>query len=282
MGLTGKLRERRWRAAGHATRPLGNEFTEPLRGATVLEIGGPSAVFGPAGLAPLYGTVAQIDGVQFAAETVWHDRHDAGEYRPAGGDCAKGTLFIAEGGTLEGVQDDVYDAVLSSHVIEHFANPLRAVENWRRVTRPGGLLLTVAPHKAGTFDHRRPLTALEHIIGDYEAGRGEDDPTHLDEVLRRHDLSRDAAAGDRATFEAQRRENMRTRLLHHHTFSGRSLVALLGWAGLEILAVEVRYPHDTYCLGRWVADGERASNLPWLDPAHPAWRRSPFRIDRRG
>jgi SAM-dependent methyltransferase len=282
VGLTGKLRELRWRAAGHMTRPLGEEFIEPLRGATALEVGGPSAVFGPAGLLPLYATVARIDGVQFAADTVWHGRQDAGEYRPAGSACATGTLIIAEGGTLEGVQDDAYDAVLSSHVIEHFANPLRALENWRRVTRPGGFLLTVAPHKAGTFDHRRPLTPLAHIVGDYEAGRGEDDPTHLDEVLRRHDLGRDPAAGDRATFEAERRENLRTRLLHHHTFSARSLVALLDRAGLEILAVEVRYPHDTYCLGRWVEDGERPPNLPWLDRAHPAWRRSPFRIDRRG
>jgi SAM-dependent methyltransferase len=282
MGVTGKLRELRWRAAGHLTRPLGAEFMEPLRGATALEVGGPSAVFGPGGLLPIYTVVDRIDGLQWAAETVWHGTQEAGEYAPAGADGARGRFVIAEGGTLEGVPDGEYDAVVSSHVIEHFANPLRALANWRRVTRAGGYLLIVAPHLAGTFDHRRPVTTLDHLVADFDAATDEDDLTHLDEVLLLHDLTRDPAAGERPAFEAARRDNLQTRLLHHHTFTGRSLLALLDRAGLEILAAEVRYPHDAYCLARFADPGDPPVNTHWLDPSHPVWRRSPFRIDRSG
>lgn len=277
MGLTGKLRELRWRAAGHMTRPLGPEFTEPLRGATALEVGGPSAVFAPDGLLPVYAVVERIDGCQWAAQTVWHGSQEAGEYEPVAGAGARGRLYITEGGTLEGVPDAAYDVVVNSHVIEHLANPLQALANWRRVTRDGGHLLIVAPHLAGTFDHRRPVTQLSHVVDDFEGGTGEDDLTHLDEVLSLHDLSRDPAAGDRAGFEAARRDNLNTRLIHHHTFSGRSLLALLDRAGLEILAAEVRYPHDSYCLARFA---DAPDNARWLDRANPVWRRSPFAIDR--
>jgi SAM-dependent methyltransferase len=281
MGVTGKLRELRWRAAGHMTRPLGSPFIDPLRGSAAFEVGGPSAVFGPGGLLPVYTVVDRIDACQWAADTVWHGKQVAGDFEPAGEGGPRGRLYITEGGTLAGVPDASYDAVISSHVIEHLANPLGALAHWRRVARPAGYLLIVAPHLAGTFDHRRPVTTLEHLVADFEAATDEDDLTHLDEVLRLHDPSRDPAAGERATFEEARRDNLHTRLLHHHTFTGRSLLALLDRAGVEILAAEVRYPHDAYCLARFADPGDPPVNTHWLDVSHPVWRRSPFRIDRR-
>ena len=36
---------------------------------------------------------------------------------------------------------------------------------------PGGILVLVLPHKAGTFDHRRPTTALDHLIAAAECDR---------------------------------------------------------------------------------------------------------------
>jgi SAM-dependent methyltransferase len=261
----------RWRAAGHLSRPYGPDFLDPLRGAHGLEIGGPSDIFG--GLLPAYGVLGSLDGCQYSADTVWHG-HQSGEYAPA--EHLRGTLHITPGGTLEGIADASYDVVLASHVIEHLANPLEALGHWRRVTRDGGHLLLVAPHLSGTFDHRRPVTPLAHMEADLAAGTGEDDLTHLDEVLRLHDLDRDPGA-DPATFEADRRDNERTRLLHHHTFTGPSLVRLLDRAGLQVDAVEVRYLHDIAVRGRWVG---AADNTSLLDPGHRAWKRSPYAIDR--
>lgn len=275
MPLADALIAWRWKLAGHASRPLPGAFCGPLCGARVLEVGGPSGVFGVAGLLPVYGVAASVDNVQWATDTVWHGRQDAGSYRPGGREL--GRVHVVDDVDLAPLADGAYDAVISSHVIEHLANPLRALAAWRRLTG-GGLVLVVAPHKAGTFDHRRPVTPLEHMAADLEAGTGEDDLTHLEETLALHDRARDADPDDRATWEAKRRDNPSHRLLHHHVFTTPSLVRLLDHAGLQVEALETRWPHDIYALGRFTDDPDNAG---WLDPrTSPALRASPFKVDR--
>jgi SAM-dependent methyltransferase len=280
MGVTDKLRQLRWQAAGHYRRPVGSALYEPLRGARALEVGGPSALFRAGGLLPVYPVLAGCDGVQWAAETAWHDLDVATGYVPDG--APTGELRIVDGVDLTGLTDGGYDAILSSHVIEHFANPLRALAAWRRVLRPGGYVLLVAPHLEGTFDHRRSVTTLDHIIADRDAGTDESDLTHLEETLRLHDRARDADTADAEAWAAARRDNVNTRLLHHHTFDTLALLGLLDAADLDIRAVEVRFPHDIYALARVPeADDEgRVDNAAWLAP-DAAWRAaSPFRADR--
>jgi SAM-dependent methyltransferase len=241
----------------------------------VLEVGGPSSVFGAAGLLPVYPAAAAVDGVQWSDDTIWHG-HQEGAYVPDG--APTGTVHIVDGGTLDGLPDGAYDAIVSSHVIEHLANPLRALEAWRRVTRPGGAIVLVAPHMAGTFDHRRPVTTLEHLVADRDNATGEDDLTHLEETLALHDRSRDAEGDDQEAWARLRRENLVHRVLHHHVFTTPSLVALLAHAGIAIDAVETRHPHDIYVAGRF------ARQPAPVDPAvlRDALRASPFRIDREG
>lgn len=277
MSLIGKLRELRWRAAGHHTRPLDPTFLTPLRDARGLEVGGPSAVFTEDGLLPAYPLLAAVDGLQWSADTVWHSLDADAPYAPDG--RPTGTLRIADEADLDGLEDDTYDVVLSSHVIEHLANPLRTLAAWRRITRPGGHLLLVAPHKAGTFDHHRPVTPRPHFLADLEAGTGEGDLTHLEETLALHDRTRDVEAADQETWAQRRRENPTTRLLHHHVFTTASLAGLLREAGLELLAAEARHPHDIYLLGRWPSEDEARSAAP--DPLPAALTASPFRIDRQ-
>ena len=273
MGLAAKLRELRWRAVGHYTRPLSEDFFAPLAGAHALEIGGPSHVFTAAGLLPTYPLLASVDGVQWAAETAWHKLDEGGGYRPE--EEPRGELRVVDDVDLLALASGSYDLVMSSHVIEHIANPLRALAAWRRITRPGGHVLIVAPHMQGTFDHRRRPTTLAHVIEDFERQTGEDDLTHLQETLELHDRSRDSEAHDDATWAALRRNNHSTRLLHHHTFTTATLLALLDHAGAQLLASETRFPHDIYVLARWPQGGTPPDNHALLTTR----RGSPFSID---
>jgi SAM-dependent methyltransferase len=59
-------------------------------------------------------------------------------------------------------EDDAVDFVLASHVIEHFPDPIRALEEWVRVARR--YVVLVVPHRDRTFDRDRELTPVEEFV----------------------------------------------------------------------------------------------------------------------
>lgn len=209
------------------------------REAAALEIGGPSRVFQPRGLAPVYATARRIDNVNFAPRTAWEtDLRDDGPFRFHASRPA-GTQFLREATALTGLPDAAYDLVLSSHCLEHVANPLAALREWRRVTRPAGHLLLIVPDPARTFDHRRPITTLAHLEADEAQAVGEDDPTHLAEILAQHDLGRDPDAGTAEEFRTRTLDNARQRCAHHHVFDLpllRKALHATGWTPLAAAA----------------------------------------------
>ena len=211
---------------------------ERVAGKVGLEIGGPSGIFSRRGLLPTYRHAARMDNCNFAVQTVWEGEIcDGAAFRPDS-DLEAGVQYVREATDLHGIADETYDFLCSSHTLEHIANPLRAMEEWLRVMRPGGTMALVLPHKDSTFDHKRPVTALEHVIDDHARGVGEDDLTHLEEILDLHDLSLDPGAGDFAAFKARSLENHANRCLHHHVFDTELAIRLVDHAGLQILAAE--------------------------------------------
>lgn len=70
---------------------------------------------------------------------------------------------VARGDVLP-FRDNSTDFVISSHVVEHFFDPIRALEEWHRVVRPGGFIFIIAPHKERTFDLEKPRTPLNELL----------------------------------------------------------------------------------------------------------------------
>ena len=68
------------------------------------------------------------------------------------------------------LEDNSVDFVVSSHVIEHFPDPIKALREWYRVVKPGGYLYIIAPHKERTFDKERPRSTLAELIERHETG----------------------------------------------------------------------------------------------------------------
>lgn len=75
------------------------------------------------------------------------------------------------------------DYVVSSHVLEHTANPVAALAEWYRVLKPDGLVYLVVPDRRYTWDHRRPLTPIAHMLADFERNTTAVDATHIDEFV---------------------------------------------------------------------------------------------------
>lgn len=245
-----------------------------------LELGGPSPIFGLRGSIPVYTVASRIDNCNFSADTVWEGAISEGKSFQFSKRVTPGRQFVVEASCLTGIVEASYDFVLSSHCIEHLANPLQGLLEWTRVLKDGGLLVLVVPHKDGTFDHRRPVTTLSHLIRDFDTRMGEDDLTHLDEILSFHDLRMDYRAGDFQAFQDRSRRNFENRCLHQHVFDTRLAVAMVDHMGLELLAVEVFRPMHIALIARKLAPGQAHHNKKFLGADRiPCWH-SPFPSDR--
>lgn len=251
-----------------------------VRDGTGLEIGGPSPMFARGGMPPLFPHATRVDNCNFASSTLWEGAITAGDSFRFHRRKAPGRQFISEGSELVDVPDAQYDFLLSSHMLEHSANPLRALATWRRVLRPGGTLVMVRPHHDGAFDHRRPVTTLAHLRKDLTRGTSEDDTTHVEEILALHDVSRDPDVGDMATFRARAARNASMRSLHHHVFDGRLALAALEEAGFVVGAFGMIKPYHILALAR--TPGGAPPAVPLLPDARAAaLKRSPFATNRQ-
>jgi ubiquinone/menaquinone biosynthesis C-methylase UbiE len=224
----------------------GYEKAKPfLEGKCGLEIGGPSPIFRRNGLIPVYDRCRRIDGCDFSHQTIW----TASDKTQGFGDRF-GRRFVADALDLTGTDDATYDFILASHVLEHLANPLRALEEWKRVLVPDGIVAIVVPHKSVTFDHRRPFTTFEHIEEDYLQNRSEDDLAHLDEILNMHDLKLDPLAGSFAEFRERCFGNASVRAMHHHVFSQEVLRKMFNRLGFTTLAIGLEKPEHIVAFAR--------------------------------
>jgi len=220
--------------------PSAGKYRDHLRGRAALEIGGPSEIFA-LGPLPIYGVLRSIDNCNYASQTLW---------KPDGFGPRYGQTFICEASSLKDISDGRYNCILSSHSLEHTANPLKALYEWRRILSKDGLLLLILPNKDHTFDWRRPVTTMEHMISDYENQTAEDDLTHLDEIIKLHDLSKDLPAGTLEQFRARSLNNSAVRALHHHVFTLSSALELLNFAGFSSILYEVALPIHIIVLAR--------------------------------
>jgi len=69
---------------------------------------------------------------------------------------------------LESISENTFDFVYSSHVIEHTPNPISALNDQLRVTKPGGMIYAVMPNKKNTYDRTRKVTPSDILINKFE------------------------------------------------------------------------------------------------------------------
>ena len=72
--------------------------------------------------------------------------------------------------------DNAVDFVFSSHVLEHFPDPIRALLEWQRVARR--YVVAVVPHRDRTFDADRDLTTADELLERHRTGFASDEDRH--------------------------------------------------------------------------------------------------------
>jgi ubiquinone/menaquinone biosynthesis C-methylase UbiE len=95
--------------------------------------------------ARLTGPDRLVIGADYSAPTV----------QAAGADHsdAPGLRFVACDGSRLALRDASVDAVVSSHIIEHFDNPALHVAELARVVRPGGSAFVITPNAPADFEN---------------------------------------------------------------------------------------------------------------------------------
>ena len=230
-----------------------------LVGKAGIEIGGPSATFSAADALPIYDKLGTLDNCDFSSTTVWAQHRTEFVFCPC---KPAGQSFFCEGSHLAPIADASYDFVLSCHNLEHFANPIKALVEWKRVLRPGGALILVLPYFVNTFDHRRTPTAVDHLWDDFHQNVDEGDLTHVPDVLQKHDLSRDPGAGSEESFRQRCLDNLNNRCIHHHVFDDRNSKQLLTSVGFNVIVADAM--GSVYLLAR-LPDGPTVGILPRMD-----------------
>jgi SAM-dependent methyltransferase len=197
-----------------------------------IEIGGPSAIFLENGFFSLYPIINHLDGVNFSSKTVWEG--NLSEEKPFLFGNKTGKQIIEEGSFLPSISNNTYDFLLSCNNLEHIANPIKALFEWKRIVKKNGNILLILPNKFANFDINRPFTTINHLIDDYENDITEADTTHLKEVLKLHNINRDPNAGSFKNFETRCYDNLRNRCIHHHVFSIQLLKQIADFCELKV------------------------------------------------
>ena len=71
--------------------------------------------------------------------------------------------IVAQGDELP-FDDNQWDFVINSHVLEHFFDPIKTINEWLRVIKPDGYLFMIIPNKNVTFDKHKERTTLKELI----------------------------------------------------------------------------------------------------------------------
>ena len=210
------------------------QLAETFEGHEGIEVGGPSPFFSFKSAFPIYLYAKKIDGVNFSNHTLWEGKINEGNLYTYYKD-KKGFQFIGEAAELKAVKDASYDFVLSCHSLEHVANPIKALKDWSRVMKSNGRLVLVLPNKEFTFDNKRPITKLSHLIEDFTNHITEEDSTHFEEVIALHDFKYDTFVQTKEDLIKRTRLNIKNRAVHHHVFDLKLIQDLLVYPGFEMI-----------------------------------------------
>ena len=84
--------------------------------------------------------------------------------------------IISNGDSIN-LPSESLDFIISSHVFEHFYNPIKVLIEWFRLIKVGGYVFMIIPHKDRTFDRGRGATPIKEFKNIYESNK---EPIHID------------------------------------------------------------------------------------------------------
>ena len=151
-----------------------------------------------------------------------------------------GKVIINDATNIESVKNNTYDYLYASHVLEHIANPIKALNEWLRIIKPDTYLILILPEKSRTFDRLRPISSFETILNQYKNNVSEDDLSTLPEILKYHDIRKDGKVKSLKEFKERSYKNFENRFLHHYVYDEKLLKQICTYLKCKYIYSETR------------------------------------------
>jgi predicted SAM-dependent methyltransferase len=133
--------------------------------------------------------------------------------------------LIDDGERLGTIAEASQDFIVANHFLEHCENPIGTIETHLGKLKPGGVLFYAVPDKRYTFDFRRPVVRLEHMVADYETGPERSRREHYEEWARLV-LGEEGETEEQAIARARDLEG-RKYSIHMHAWTQAEFLALI-------------------------------------------------------
>ncbi|MCJ7617467.1 MAG: class I SAM-dependent methyltransferase [Desulfobacterales bacterium] len=156
--------------------------------------------------------------------------------------------YVTDAANLSFATDGSQDFVCSSHVLEHLANPLKAIAEWKRVIKEKGIICVGVPDKRHIFDHKRQRTPLSHLIDDFEKDVDQTDKTHISDFLENWD-EEGVCCDSREQLTEHVRDGLESRV-HHHVWIVDDLKEIFEYMDLRIVYGPILHHGTIYIIGR--------------------------------
>lgn len=187
-----------------------NELEQIFCNKTALEIGGPSSL-----LNSFYIHLKQLTILNYGPAMSKHSQ--VGNNPVIYGDATDENIITQ--------LNAKYDLLITSHTLEHIANPIKALKIWKQLLKPGGTILNIVPCKYHCWDRSRNYTTLQHLIKDYTDNTLESDMTHVHESA--------CMIETRPTYYNDVGKSNEYRIIHHHVYSKVILSEMHYYAGFK-------------------------------------------------
>lgn len=148
--------------------------------------------------------------------------------------------YVTDIKTLAGIASASLDFIVACHVIEHTNNPIGAIDSCYRALRHGGSLVLVVPDMTKTFDSKRALTTLTHLVEDYEGPSLERDRAHYEEFYAK--AFEMPAGSDIREYSTQKQSEGGD--IHYHVWTYETFEELIHWCAKQ-QGWQIAFAHPT-------------------------------------
>jgi SAM-dependent methyltransferase len=135
--------------------------------------------------------------------------------------------IVDNGEQLATIEAESQDFIVANHFLEHTENPIGTIQTHLGKLKAGGILFYAVPDKRFTFDYRRPVTPLEHMVTDYEQGPDRSRAEHYEEWTRLVPGEIHADASDEEASARARELDAEDYSIHMHVWTQAEFLAMV-------------------------------------------------------